>query len=297
MRNLAFGTLATLLLATAVQTATTESAHAQEESAKVRVGVTVSAVINAKPHLGPRVSAALGKIVGETLNADVLAGPEAQARLPDNARSEACLGDSACLVAAGKALGVDQLLMLIIVGVGEELKIEATWVDVATGETALRPGITTADTDDSMRVAFTAKASELLPTIGPRETTTPTVTTPKDPPKNIVEPPTTTPKPVVKKESKSKLPSLLVIGGGAMLGSALAYGGYQWAVDCEFSFGKCQSSDKGGVNTAFDVVGALGTVALSAGLYMVLTADDEEAAPVGFNIGDESFQVTYGGRF
>lgn len=298
MRNLALRNLAIILLAAAATPMVAGDALAQEQSSNVKIGVTVSAVINAKPHVGPRVSAALGKALGETLSAQVLAGPDAQARLPEAARSETCLGESSCLVSAGKALGVDQLLMLIIVGVGDELKIEATWVDVATGETALRAGITTADTDDAMRAAFQAKASELLPTVSlrPSETTSPKTVTPLDPE-------TANPLPIeaapAQTASKSSAPSLLMIGGAAMLGASVIYGGYQFAVDCEFAFGECQSSDKGGVNTAFDIVGAVGIVALSAGAFMYFTGSDEAAkpSPVALNVGSESFRLSYGGRF
>lgn len=299
MRKLALRTIV-LVLSFGLVPLATNLAHAQDGETKI--GVTVSAVINAQPHVGPRVSAALGNALRETLIAQVLAGPDAQARLPEAARSETCLGESSCLVSAGKALEVDQLLMLIIVGVGDELKIEATWVDVSTGETALRPGITTADTDAAMRAAFTAKAKELLPGVEARATTT--VVTPTD----VTKPPEgngntggggslLTPK----TKSDTGTAKLLMYGGGALVAGWVGYGGYQ-LIDRDWSF-DCPASETctRGRDVAIDIVlGGLGTAALSAGLYMYLSADGEEApapSPVGFNVGSDSLQLSYGGRF
>ncbi len=290
MRKLALQTITLVLFSLGLSLATS-IAHAQSET---KVGVTVAAVINASPHVGPRVSATLGKMLGETLSASVLAGPDAQARLPEAARSETCLGESSCLVSAGKALGVDQLLMLIIVGVGDELKIEATWVDVASGETALRPGITTADTDDAMRAAFTAKAKELLPDVAARQSAVDDRVTPGG---TLLAPNL----PASKKKKDTGAAKLLMIGGGAMYAGWLGYGAYQRFSVCDGFFDSCPRDYTAGKNIAVDViVGGIGTAALSAGLYLYLTADGDETpapSPVGLNVGSDSFQLSYGARF
>ncbi|MCP4449485.1 MAG: hypothetical protein GY811_29745 [Myxococcales bacterium] len=261
MRNLALFTIAPLLGGTGM-------VNAQTDAPEIKIGVAVSTVINAKPHWGPRVSAALGKALGETLSAQVLSGPDAQARLPEEARSETCLGDAACLLSAGKALGVDQLLMLIIVGVGDELEIKATWVDVATGDTALRPGITTADTADAMRAAFAAKAQELLPDVSVRA-------------------------------SASTTASTTAPGAGTGVGSGTGSNPHNvGATKCSDGPRSCESGYEDPI--ALDIVtGGLATVALSAGLYMYFSGDEKEqtAAPVGLSVGSDSFQVSYGGSF
>tara|TARA_R110002096_G_scaffold44526_13_gene120537 strand:+ start:126995 stop:127888 length:894 start_codon:yes stop_codon:yes gene_type:complete len=297
MRKLALRTIVLVLFSAGLLPLASSLAHAQDET---KVGVTVSAVINAESSVGIKVSAALGKALGETLNVTVLAGADAQARLPEAARSETCLGESSCLVSAGKALEVDQLLMLIIVGVGDELKVEATWVDVASGETALRPGITTGETPSAMRAAFTANAQELLPGVAERTTnttTSPTITTPLDTTVTPGTEPVRDPKP--KGDEGNGTAKVLMYGGGALLGVGAGYFFYQLAATCDGSLDCPEDNYSKGRDVAFDVVGVVGAVALSAGLFMHLTADDKEAAPgpVGLNIGSDSFRVSYGGNF
>ncbi len=316
MRKLAFRLLTLVLLSLGLQPLGVGLVHAQGDSRDTKIGVTVSAVINAKPQVGPRVGAVLGKALGETLKASILSGPDAQARLPEEARSETCLGEATCLVSAGKALGVDQLLMLIIIGVGDELKIEATWVNVATGETALRPGITTADSDDALWAAFTSKASELLPGVTTRASdstgtasntgtagttgTTGTTSNSNTSTGSGASVNSTVPsnQPAT---SGNRTAKILMIGGGVAVAGYLGYGAYRLS-QCGEIFG-CKddpATDRFGQDLTVDVLlGGLGTVALSAGLYMYLSSDEEAAspAPVGFNVGSDSFQLSYGGSF
>src|SRR5690606_17399140 len=77
-------------------------------------------------------------------------------------------GDNACLVRAARAAGVDQLVMLVIVNVGEELKVEPTWIDAATGQTAQRGAIDVAIAGDDMDAVFGGAAGTLLPDASPR---------------------------------------------------------------------------------------------------------------------------------
>lgn len=300
MRKLALRTIFLVLFSAGFLSLASSSAHAQGET---KVGVTVSTVINADQSVGEKVSTALGKALGETLSVTVLAGADAQARLPEAARSETCLGESSCLVSAGKALEVDQLLMLIIVGVGDELKVEATWVDVASGETALRPGITTGETAVAMRAAFTANAQELLPGVAERTTNTTPPPNSGTLPDTIVTPGTEPVRvPAPQSDKGNGTAKLLMYGGGALLGGWLAYGAYQRFSVCDGFGDSCDASSySSSTNLAVDLIaGGLGTAALSAGLYLYLTNDGDEApkpSPVVFNVGSDSLQLSFGGNF
>ncbi|MBL4636220.1 MAG: hypothetical protein JKY56_20335, partial [Kofleriaceae bacterium] len=105
-----------LLFVIAATLSFSSTAHSQNPEKKV--GVAVSAVINTDIETAIEVSAALGKALRKRLEVTVISGAEAQSLLPASARAEDCLGDTTCLTAAGRALGVDELLMLIIVDIG-----------------------------------------------------------------------------------------------------------------------------------------------------------------------------------
>jgi hypothetical protein len=273
-------------------------AHAEEDK---KIGVAVSAVINGSPGTGPEVSEALGAALATTLKATVVAGAEAQALLPESARTETCLGDSACLVEAGKALGVDELLMLIIVDSVEEVKVEATWVNVNSGKTALRPSISASKAGDSMAEQFAASASSLLPDIEVRVQVAEDTSEPLE---DVGTPPpdtsTTTGGAVTSQSSGRQMSSLskqLFIGGAVALGASLGYGAFRRS-ECG-SFSECDpADDRPGLDAAADVVGVAGVLSLSVATYLFFSSSSSEGpAPVSVNVSGEAVGFSMGGRF
>jgi hypothetical protein len=272
--------------------------HAEER----KIGVAVSAVINGNEGTGPEVSEALGAAIETVLNATVVAGGDAQSRLPEAARSETCLGDSACLVAAGKALGVDELLMLIIIDSEEDVKVEATWVDVATGKTALRPSISVAKSSDAMAELFLANASSLLPDVELR------------PVDNVIVPPDET-----NSSDFTNNTSDLNNGGQQDTGSgkgkywsnkALAFGGAGLAsVAISGALGykrykNCGSNRKGcddgfvPLDAVADGFLVVGLISMGYAAWLYRDSDSEEKTPaLSVSATDESLGFVYGGSF
>ncbi len=277
----------------------TLNSFAQAEDRKI--GVAVSAVINGSPGTGPEVSEALGAALETELKVTVIAGLESQNLLPEAARSETCLGDATCLVAAGKALGVDELLMLIIIDSAESVKVEATWVDIATGKTALREPISASKGSDSMAEEFAASATSLLPGIEVRAPIVDDKPDPNDPANNpdvVVPNPNLTKQPVVADEGGKHFTMLsggLAAGGGLAVAISLGIGYSIYSNDdCE----KSTNCDGKGKSTAADVFLVGGAAALGGALYLYLTSDDSnEAPPVAITASGEAVGFTLGGQF
>lgn len=284
------------------------SSNAHAEKGDTKVGVAVSAVINGSPGIGTEVSEALGAALESMLKVEVIAGNESQSRLPKAAQSETCLGDSACLVDAGNALGVKQLLMLIIINSAQGVKVEATWVDVANGTTALRPSISASKSSDNMADHFLANAASLLPGIELRPQEKNDVVVP-DPPDDTgtatIVPPLTEPTPETPSRGKhfTPLSTGLAIGGGALAVAWLGLVGYQ-ASECGFD--KCDidhpdpedDEDVGSLPLVADVTAGLATAALvGAGVLYLLSDSGEESPPVAISVSSESVAFSYGARF
>jgi len=305
-----FRTVTLLSFTLSVLIGLSNAALAQETESQTKIGIIVSAVVNVDESTGVMVSAAMAKALAGVLNAEIVAGADARAGLPETARNETCLGDTACLVSAGKTLKVDQLLMLIIVGLGDEIKVEATWVNVNKRETALRTGITTATSPEALAAAFSANAQELFPGVPLRKKAIDTPAT--DDNAQIDDNGTTANNNTVNSSPQTSVAPLtsesnstgkvLMVGGGVIVAGWLGYGAYRLS-ECG-SFG---ASCKGGSNhhtqdRIVDTVGVLGTAALSAGLYMLLTADDASEgapspAPVAVAVDSDSLGFSFGGRF
>lgn len=133
-----------------------------------RVGVVVAATVNTRPDEPERLASALGKALRERLDIDVVAGSEAQRRLPPDGVPDTCVIDAACQRDVAGRLDADQLLILAVVRVGERVQIDATWVHVATGRTASRERILVQDGGAPASRVFAAAARVLLPDAAPR---------------------------------------------------------------------------------------------------------------------------------
>lgn len=259
-------------------------AHAEE----LKIGVAIGATINASPEVSVAVSEAVGTALQTKLKVSAIGGAQAQSMLPEEAKAETCLGDSACLVQAAKALQVDQLLMLVVVGVGEEIKIEATWVEVATNQTALRPALTLSTDPALMSAELLTHVSDLLPDAELRK---PVVVGADD---SVVDTAATTQTQQMRPARGNHLTGLstgLFIGGGLALTGSLAYGAYRLF--------KCDGRDCGAskdFNGIADGIGVAGAVSLSIASYLYFTSGEPES-PIALQVNDDSFAVSYGGRF
>lgn len=137
---------------------------AGEASAQVerRIGVVVSLGVNLEADEARALSTAVGEALRAELPVDVVAGEEAERRMPPEGVPEECVADSGCRNTIGRRLDADELLMLVIVKLGAEIQIDATWADVASGRVTSRPRITLAADADRAAVLREA-APRLLP--------------------------------------------------------------------------------------------------------------------------------------
>jgi hypothetical protein len=131
-------------------------------AAAERVGVVVAVTINTRKHEARRLADALGSALLDQLDIDVVAGREAERRLPPEGVPDTCVVDAECQRDVARRLEADQLLLLAVVRVGARVQLDATWVHVASGRTASRPRILLHD-GRSARKVFTAAVLELMP--------------------------------------------------------------------------------------------------------------------------------------
>ncbi len=272
------------------------SSTAHSQNAEKKVGVAVSAVINTNLETGIKVSAALGKALSKRLEVTVVSGAEAQTLLPAAAQAENCLGDTACLTAAGQALGVDELLMLIIVDIGGNYKIEATWIDVKSGDTALRPAIDAPTSADLLSKSLENQVGTLLPDAALRM-----IDAPVEPPTKhddlVEKDPQEVTAPTVKSEKSWNGTSKALLWGGV---AAVAIGASRFTfrlIDCKGFETGMNCSKKSGIDSAADVVGTLGVISITAAVYLYLSSEETETIPVAFGVQKDSVAFTYQGRF
>jgi hypothetical protein len=128
-----------------------------------RIGVVVAATVNTHQGEPERLASALGQALLEQLDIDVVAGVEAQRRLPSGGVPDTCVMDSVCQRDVAGRLDADQLLILAVVRVGERVQIDATWVHVATGRTASRARILVHDRGQPAAKVFAGAVLQLLP--------------------------------------------------------------------------------------------------------------------------------------
>lgn len=131
-------------------------------AAAERVGVVVAVTLNTRAREARRLADALGSALLDQLDIDVVAGREAERRLPPGGVPDTCVVDSACQQDVARRLDADQLLLLAVVRVGARVQIDATWVHVATGRTASRPRILLHDGQSTSNVLADA-VFELMP--------------------------------------------------------------------------------------------------------------------------------------
>ena len=133
------------------------AAHAQNER---RVGIVVTVKVNVTEDKSRQVAEQLGTAISGALPVDVIAGAETDRRLPPEGLPEECVADTACRNDLGRRLDADELLLLVIVELGEGIQIDTTWADVASGRSVSRPRIELQTGAD--HAAVLAKAPAIL---------------------------------------------------------------------------------------------------------------------------------------
>lgn len=129
-----------------------------------RVGIVVATAVNVSQEEADGFAEDLGAALHAELAVDVIAGRETRRRQPDGGLPEECVASAACRQDLGQRLDAAELLMLVIVRIGDSVQIDATWANVASGKVTSRPAIKLPPGSDRSTV-FAEAAPTLLPHI------------------------------------------------------------------------------------------------------------------------------------
>jgi hypothetical protein len=147
--------------------ATLTTSAAQADETTPRVAVVVALTVNVPAERADALAAGIGEALRKRFVVDVLAGEDVERRLPSAGVPEDCVAQPACIADLSQRLAVDQLLMLVIVQVGDDLQIDTSAVVTKSGQVTSRPAIRLAEGDDPAAV-FEEAAPRLMPSARPR---------------------------------------------------------------------------------------------------------------------------------
>lgn len=177
MKSRIYCPLATVLLCLVFA----DLAWAQKGDEPLRVGVVVVASINIDQATSLDISDALGTALEQTLHIEAVAGGKATARLSKeilDILADDCMVNKSCIRAVGAALGVQELLFLVVVRVANQVQVNATWADVESAATKSRERISLSrsvvdERSPELRQAFVKAATSLVPNAKPKPATAP----------------------------------------------------------------------------------------------------------------------------
>jgi len=132
--------------------------------ARPRVAVVVDLVASVSRERAIELGLALADALQRELEIDAVGGADVERLLPPGGVPDDCVAAPACLADLGGRLDATQLLLLGVVQVGDRVRVDATWIDVARGEAVSRPRIELA-ADARAGEVFAAAASRLLPDV------------------------------------------------------------------------------------------------------------------------------------
>jgi hypothetical protein len=136
--------------------------QARADEATPRVAVVVALTVNVPAERADELAAGVGEALRKRFVVDVLAGEDVERRLPAAGVPEDCVAQPACIADLSQRLAVDQLLMLVIVQVGDDLQIDTSAIVTKNGQVTSRPAIRLAAGDDPAEV-FEEAAPRLMP--------------------------------------------------------------------------------------------------------------------------------------
>lgn len=125
----------------AVATALGAAAPSARADSDRRVGLVVTLSVNLSDDDARALATELAVAIRDKLGIDVIAGAEADRRLPPEGLPDECIGDPSCRNDLGRRLDADELLLLVVVKMGYDIHIDATWANVASGRTSSRPRV------------------------------------------------------------------------------------------------------------------------------------------------------------
>lgn len=138
------------------------------------IGIAVAVKVNVSDIEARLLSDSLGKALAEKFDVAVVAGEDAEKKLPAEGLPETCIAESECLARTASALGADRLLLLVAVRVGEQVEVDATLYDARDGSSTTRPAVKMTARERAWKQDFLEAAEALLPGAAPRPVKEPT---------------------------------------------------------------------------------------------------------------------------
>lgn len=146
-------------------------AAAEEAARPVRVGVVVELAVNVEAARADAIGAALADALNRELRVDAFGGGDVARQLPPEGLPEECIGKPACVRDVGARLDAEQLLFLVLVSVGDDVQVDASWVEIASERVTARPRVIL-PSDASAVSVFANHARQYLPDAPLRRTET-----------------------------------------------------------------------------------------------------------------------------
>lgn len=104
-----------------------------------RIGIVVSVKVNVTDDEARALANSLGEVLRKERPVDIISGKETERRMPTEGLPDECVAKPKCRNDIGRRLDADELLMLVIVKMGNRVQIDATWANVASGKVTSRP--------------------------------------------------------------------------------------------------------------------------------------------------------------
>lgn len=127
-----------------------------------RVGVVAGVHVNVPDKDATAISRDLAQSLEKELLVETVAGEEAEAALQPEGVPDGCITQPDCLKTLNQRLGTDQVLVLVVLRVGERIRIESTWAD-QSGSPVDRPPINLNQGLENAGPIFADNAQRLLP--------------------------------------------------------------------------------------------------------------------------------------
>lgn len=131
---------------------------------RVKVAVVPGLAVNLDSGRVDALAQDLAEALSAQLEVDAVGGLDVRRELPADGLPPDCVTTPACTADVAKRTGASQLLFVVMVGSGNTVQVDTTWVEPATGQSAARPAIDlSSTTDDDAKAKFSAVAPQLLP--------------------------------------------------------------------------------------------------------------------------------------
>ncbi|MBA3540853.1 MAG: hypothetical protein H0T79_14670 [Deltaproteobacteria bacterium] len=128
----------------------------------IRVGIVPSVVVNLDAARVDALTQELAEALASELTVEAVGGLEVRRWLPSDGLPADCVATPSCTADVARRLNANQLLFVVMVGTGNALQVDTTWIEPATGRTATRAPIDVANMNEA-KTRFAAVARQLLP--------------------------------------------------------------------------------------------------------------------------------------